>query len=78
MFVVFISANPIFSIPFMGIAYVWWLNAYFYEASRRAVVRMDILLVPLSDIGKHYVQTTYLTFEDQKLNLLIYTFMTFQ
>ena len=43
MFVVFISANPIFSIPFMGIAYVWWLNAYFYEASRRAVVRMDIL-----------------------------------
>lgn len=36
---------------------------------------MDVILVPLLDIGKHYVHTTYLTFEDQKLNLLIYTFI---
>jgi hypothetical protein len=36
---------------------------------------MDVLLTPLADIAKHYIQTTYLTFEDQKLNLLIYTFI---
>jgi hypothetical protein len=40
---VFAASNPLFSVPFIGIAYVWWLNAYIYEASRRAVVRMDIL-----------------------------------
>jgi len=37
---------------------------------------MDVLLTPLTDIIKHYIQTTYLTYEDNKLNLLLYTFIS--
>ena len=37
------AKNPLFWTPFMGFAYYCWLNAYFYEASRRLVVRMDLL-----------------------------------
>jgi hypothetical protein len=37
------AKNPIFWVPFMGFGYYCWFNAYFFEASRRMVVRMDIL-----------------------------------
>jgi hypothetical protein len=36
-------AQPIYSIPFLVIYYTLWGNALIYEASRRMVVRMDLL-----------------------------------
>jgi hypothetical protein len=38
-----ISTQPLFSLPFMAFWYVLWGNAYIYEATRRMVVRMDLL-----------------------------------
>jgi hypothetical protein len=34
---------------------------------------MDVIVQPLADLFKYYVQTQYLNYDDQKLNLLLYT-----
>lgn len=41
--IAFFATNPLFWAPFMGFGYYAWFNSYFYEASRRLVIRMDIL-----------------------------------
>jgi hypothetical protein len=38
-----LAHHPLFWVPFIGFAYYCWLNAYFYEVSRRLVIRMDLL-----------------------------------
>ena len=49
------AKNPLFWAPFMGFAYYGWLNAFFYEASRRMVVRMDLMphleMVSMQKVG---------------------------
>ena len=42
-FLVFGAAQPLYSLPFIAFTYTLWLNAFIYEATRRMVVRMDIL-----------------------------------
>ena len=36
----------------------------------------EILLSPFIDLTKHYIQTNYITFDDNKLNLLVYSCLT--
>jgi hypothetical protein len=34
---------------------------------------MDTLLVPITDILKHHINENYLTYEDKKLNMMLYS-----
>jgi hypothetical protein len=43
LFVVFGMTYPFYALPVLGLSYFLWANAFFYEMSRRLVIRLDIL-----------------------------------
>lgn len=34
---------PLFAVPLLGLSYAGWTNHFFYEMSRRTVIRLDLL-----------------------------------